>query len=163
MGAGIDVSRNDAQGYVKWLSGKTGEPYRLLTESEREYAARAGATTAYYWGAAIGKGNANCDGCDSQWGGKQTSPVGSFKPNGFGLYDMAGNVWQWVEDCYHDSYAGAPQDGSAWTAISCDKRVLRGGSWNNDPRDLRAATRSRDDPDIRGDDVGFRLARTLTP
>ena len=107
----------------------TGQPYRLLTEAEWEYAARAGTTTAYYWGDDIGKGNANCDGCGSQWDAKQTSPVGSFAANQFGLYDMAGNVLQWVQDCYHGNYDGAPTDGSAWTSGDCSNRVVRGGSW----------------------------------
>jgi formylglycine-generating enzyme required for sulfatase activity len=89
--------------------------YRLLTEAEYEYATRAGTETAYPWGAEIGKGNANCNGCGSQWDGKQTAPVGSFAPNRFGLYDMVGNVWEWVEDCVHPSYNDAPTDGSAWT------------------------------------------------
>ena len=97
----INVGWDDAQHYVAWLSKMTGQPYRLLTEAEWEYAARAGTTTAYYWGDEIGKGNANCNGCGSQWDDKQTSPVGSFAANAFGLYDMAGNVCQWVQDCYH--------------------------------------------------------------
>ena len=109
----------------------TGKPYRLLTEAEWEYAARAGTTTAYFWGDEIGKGNANCDGCGSQWDDKQTAPVGSFAANAFGLYDMAGNVWEWVQDCYHDNYDGAPTDGSAWTSGDCSLRVVRGGSWNS--------------------------------
>jgi formylglycine-generating enzyme required for sulfatase activity len=90
-----------------------------LTEAEWEYAARAGTTTAYYWGDDIGKGNANCAGCGSQWDAKQTSPVGSFAANQFGLYDMAGNVLQWVQDCYRGDYDGAPTDGSAWTSGDC--------------------------------------------
>ena len=122
----------------------TGKPYRLLTEAEWEYAARAGSTTAYFWGDEIGKDNANCNGCGSQWDGRQTSPVGSFKPNAFGLYDMAGNVWQWVQDCYHDNYNGAPTDGSAWTSGDCNLRVVRGGSFIYGPRALRAAARIRD-------------------
>ena len=112
----INVSWDEAQQYVAWFSKMTGRPYRLLTEAEWEYAARAGSTTAYYWGDEIGKGNANCNGCGSQWDNRETSPVGSFKPNKFGLYDMAGNVYQWVQDCYHDDYDGAPTDGSARTS-----------------------------------------------
>jgi formylglycine-generating enzyme required for sulfatase activity len=113
----INISWDDAQQYAAWLCMMTDRPYRLLTEAEWEYAARAGSTTAYFWGDEIGKGNANCNGCGSQWDNRQTSPVESFKPNAFGLYDMAGNVWQWVEDCRHEDYNnGAPIDGSAWTS-----------------------------------------------
>ena len=127
----INVTWDDAKRYVAWLSRMTGKPYRLLTEAEWEYAARAGTQTAYSWGDEIGKGNANCDGCGSQWDNKQTAPVGSFAANAFGLYDMHGNVWEWVEDCFHDNYEGAPDDGSAWTADGdCNSRVLRGGSWS---------------------------------
>ena len=136
----INVNWDDAQQYVAWFSKMTGQPYRLLTEAEWEYAARAGTTTAYSWGDEIGKGNANCNGCGSKWDNRETSPVGSFKPNAFGLYDMHGNVWQWVQDCYHDNYNGAPTDGSAWTSGDCSRRVLRGGAWGNFPRNLRAAT-----------------------
>ena len=159
----INVSWDDAQQYVAWFSKMTGQPYRLLTEAEWEYAARAGTTTAYYWGDEIGKGNANCNGCGSQWDNRQTSPVGSFKPNAFGLYDMAGNVWQWVQDCYHDNYNGAPTDGSAWTSGDCSRRVVRGGSWDDDPQDLRAASRDRGSSGGRDDVLGFRVGRTLTP
>jgi formylglycine-generating enzyme required for sulfatase activity len=159
----INVSWEDAQHYVEWLSKFTGQPYRLLTEAEWEYAARAGTTTAYYWGEEIGEGNANCDGCGSEWDNRETPPVGSFKPNPFGLYDMAGNVWQWVEDCYHDNYDDAPADGSAWTSGDCSLRVVRGGSWDNGPQNLRAAVRIRSTDDDRDDVVGFRLARTLNP
>jgi formylglycine-generating enzyme required for sulfatase activity len=140
----------------------TGRPYRLLSEAEWEYAARSGATTAYPWGDQIGKGNANCRGCGSEWEGR-TSPVGSFKPNAFGLYDMAGNVWQWVQDCYHEDYKEAPADGSAWIRENCSRRVVRGGSWYNDPQVLRAADRDRVTTDFRGNDLGFRVGRTLTP
>jgi formylglycine-generating enzyme required for sulfatase activity len=159
----INVGWDDAQTYVAWLSKMTGQTYRLLTEAEWEYAARAGTTTAYYWGDDIGKNNANCDGCGSEWDAKQTSPVGSFKPNAFGLYDMAGNVWQWVQDCYYDSYNGAPSDGSAWTSGACSKRVVRGGSWSYDPQVLRSAYRFGDSTDNRINDLGFRVGRTLTP
>jgi formylglycine-generating enzyme required for sulfatase activity len=159
----VYVGWNDAQAYVAWLSTMTGKTYRLLTEAEWEYAARAGTTTAYFWGDQIGKGNANCNGCGSQWDNLQTSPVGSFEPNAFGLYDMAGNVWQWVEDCYQENYTEAPADGSAWTHEGCNDRVVRGGSWYNYPLNLRAASRVRGASDLRLDDLGFRVARTLTP
>ena len=117
-----------------WLSSQTGAEYRLPSEAEWEYAARAGTATKYSWGNAIGVNLANCDdwgsgGCGSQWDGNQTAPVGSFGANGFGLYDMHGNVWEWVEDCWNASYVGAPSDASPWLRGDCAKRVLRGGSW----------------------------------
>ena len=157
----INVDWDDAQTYVAWLSKMTGQPYRLLTEAEWEYAARAGTTTAYYWGDDTGKGNANCDGCGSQWDAKQTSPVGSFAANQFGLYDMAGNVLQWVQDCYRGNYDGAPTDGSAWTSGDCSNRVVRGGSWDNLPRVLRSAGRVGITSGDRDVDLGFRVGRTL--
>jgi formylglycine-generating enzyme required for sulfatase activity len=158
----INVSWDDAQAYAAWLSRMTGKPYRLLSEAEWEYAARAGTTTAYYWGNDIGKANADCVGCGSQWDGKQSAPAGSFRPNAFGLCDMLGNVWQWVEDCYHANYDGVPPDGSAWTAGDCKYRVVRGGSWYRYPQDLRAAYRGRDSAGLRSDSRGFRVGRTLT-
>jgi len=157
----INVGWDDAQTYVEWLSKMTGQPYRLLTEAEWEYAARAGATTAYYWGGEIGKENANCNNCGSEWDRRQTSPVGSFKPNAFGLYDMAGNVWQWVQDCYHGDYKEAPTDGSAWTSGDCSSRVVRGGSWFDIPRNLRTANRFRSTSGHRSNFLGFRVGRTL--
>jgi formylglycine-generating enzyme required for sulfatase activity len=159
----IYVSWDDVQAYVSWLSGMTFKQYRLLTEAEWEYAARAGSTTAYFWGEEIGKNNANCPGCGSQWDNRQTSPVGSFKPNAFGLHDMAGNVWQWVQDCYHDNYRGAPADGSAWTSGDCRTRVVRGGSWGGLPEYLRSADRIGLSTGYRGDNLGFRVGRTLLP
>jgi len=139
----INVTWDDAQKYVAWFSKMTGRSYRLLTEAEWEYAARAGSTTAYFWGDEIGKNNANCSGCGSQWDSREPSPVDSFKPNAFGLHDMAGNVWQWVQDCYHGDYDGAPIDGSAWAIEDCNDRVARGGSWLLDPLRVRSANRSR--------------------
>jgi formylglycine-generating enzyme required for sulfatase activity len=134
-----------------------------LTEAEWEYAARAGTTTAYSWGDEIGEGNANCYGCGSEWDAKQPVPVGSFKSNAFGLYDMHGNVLEWVEDTWHKSYEGAPVDGSAWLEGGDALRVVRGGSWDDDPRSLRAASRGRYSADLRSSRIGFRLARTLSP
>jgi formylglycine-generating enzyme required for sulfatase activity len=158
----INVSWDNAQSYVTWLSKITGKEYRLLSEAGYEYAARAGTQTVFPWGDDIGKGNANCNGCASQWNGKQTAPVGSFAANQFGLYDMAGNVWEWTEDCYHDSYNGAPVDGTAWIAdADCWLHVLRGGSWSYDPQSPRSASRNRNPSDLRNNDVGFRVGRTL--
>jgi formylglycine-generating enzyme required for sulfatase activity len=157
----INVSWDQAEQYVAWLSRMTGKPYRLLTEAEWEYAARAGTTTAYYWGDEIGKRNANCDGCGSQWDGKEPAPVGSFAPNAFGLYDMAGNVYQWVEDCNHSDYIGAPPDGSAWISGDCRFRVNRGGSWYVNPSQLHSASRAWDSPGAGFDGLGFRVARIL--
>jgi formylglycine-generating enzyme required for sulfatase activity len=160
----ILVSWEDAKQYVAWLSRITGEPYRLLSEAEYEYAARAGTQTAYPWGDDIklnGTAMANCNGCDSQWGGKQTSPVGSFPPNKFGLYDMVGNVWEWTEDCYHDSYQGGPAEGSPWIRGDCNRRVVRGGSWVNYPDYLRSAYRYGNSADDRIFSLGFRVGRTL--
>ena len=142
----------------------TGKGYRLPSESEWEYAARAGTETAYSWGDEIGHNRANCDGCDSKWDNKKTSPVGSFEPNAFGLYDMHGNVYEWAEDCWHDNYEGAPSDGSAWTSGGDSSRaVVRGGSWSYNPRYLRAANRDRVTPSNRGDYSGFRLVQDLNP
>ena len=160
----VNVSWEDAKGYVEWLAGKTGKGYRLLSESEWEYGARGGARTGYSWGGEIGVNRANCDGCGSRWDNKSTGPVGSFGANGYGLHDMHGNVWEWVEDCWHGDYEGAPRDGRAWTTGSdCSARVLRGGSWNYEPRYLRSALRFRITAGIRYDYLGFRVARTLTP
>ena len=159
----INLRWEEAQQYAAWFSKMTGRPYRLLTETEWEYAARAGSSTAYFWGDQIGQGNANCRHCGSQWDDWKTSPVGSFKPNAFGLYDMAGNVWQWVQDCYHDDYNEAPTDGSVWVTPDCPRRGVRGGSWGNEPPLLRSANRgwwSADDQDFH---IGFRLARALAP
>jgi formylglycine-generating enzyme required for sulfatase activity len=162
----INVSWDDIQQYVAWLSKRTGKSYRLLSEAEWEYAARAGTTTDYPWGDEIGNGHANCVGCGSQWDNKQTAPVGSFAANAFGLYDMHGNVWEWVEDCWHLDYSEAPADGSAWvTGGNCEGRVMRGGSWGDSPKGgpLRSAFRGWFSSGTRNVVIGFRLARTLTP
>ena len=161
------VSWNDAQSYVDWLSRASGQRYRLLTESEWEYAARAGTTTPFHTGETITPQQANYDGTSgypsSSGSGlyrMQTVPVGSFAPNGFGLHDMHGNVREWVQDCYGD-YGNAPSDGSAAEREGCSKRVYRGGSWVNEPLHLRSANRRRADPGFLGDTLGFRVARTL--
>jgi formylglycine-generating enzyme required for sulfatase activity len=160
----INVSWDDIiKDYLPWLSRKTGKSYRLLTETEWEYAARAGTTTPFSTGRIITTDQANFDG-NLTYGGsakgqqrRKSVEVGSFQPNAFGLYDMHGNVWEWVEDCYRDSYAGAPTDSSA---VGCS-RVLRGGSWSSAPGELRSANRRRELPDNRNSLFGFRLARTL--
>ena len=159
----INVTWDDAQQYVAWFSKMTGRSYRLLTEAEWEYAARAGSTTVYFWGDEIGNRNANCRGCGSQWDGRQPSPVGSFKPNAFGLFDMAGNVWQWVQDCYHADYNEAPADGSVRIIGDCRHRVVRGGSWGTAPQYIRSASRDWFSADDRDFHIGFRLGRTLAP
>jgi len=160
----INVSWNDAQRYVGWLSRMTGKPYRLLSEAEYEYAMRAGTQTVYPWGDEIGQENANCNGCGSQWDGQHPAPVGSFAPNRFGLYDMVGNVWESVEDCGHADYNGAPEDGSAWIeGADCSGRVVRGGSWLDFPEFLRSAARDGRSIDAQFSNYGLRVGRTLTP
>ena len=160
----INVSWVDAKQYVGWLSQLTGKEYRFLTEAEWEYAARAGANTRYSWGDDLGMGNANCDGCGSQWDLQQTAPVGSFRPNRLGLYDMHGNVWEWVEDSWHENYNLAPTDGSAWLRGGDPSfRVVRGGSWRNESELVRAAVRVRRNANVRFDTLGIRVARTITP
>ncbi|HEY5048752.1 MAG TPA: formylglycine-generating enzyme family protein [Rhizomicrobium sp.] len=166
----------DAQAYIVWLNAKvhaqrpeirshTG-PYRLPDEAEWEYAARAGTTSARWWGQPIGVGSANCNGCGSKWDNQELANVGTFGPNPFGLYDMLGNVWQWTADCWHDNYVGAPRNGAAWTAGGdCRKHVLRGGSWDNVPLFVRSAARSAGAADGGEYDystlAGFRVARDL--
>ncbi|HEX4410155.1 MAG TPA: formylglycine-generating enzyme family protein [Xanthobacteraceae bacterium] len=161
----VNVDWYDAQQYVAWLSKQTGKTYRLLTEAEWEYAARAGTATAYSWGDEVkpgGKTMANCFDCGSPFDDKETAPVGSFPPNAFGLNDMLGNAWEWVEDCYHDSYEQAPADGSAWSNPDCRERVSRGGSWGDLPQVLlRTAFRLRTPSVNRYGGLGFRVARVL--
>jgi formylglycine-generating enzyme required for sulfatase activity len=174
----VCVSWHDAQAYAQWFSRRTGQRYRLPTEAEWEYAARAGTTTDYFWGA--GEGDTPCRyanvydrsgqaknqfawapfDCDDNFG--QAAPVGSFAPNGFGLYDMLGNVWEWTADCYQAPYPAAPVDGSAVDSpVACEKRVARGGSWITRPSRQRATFRGRDPADALYSFFGFRLARDL--
>ena len=166
----VCVDWNDAKAYVKWLSGKTGHQYRLLSESEWEYVARAGTTGPFHFGRTISTDQANYYGRVVYGSGRKgvyrqkTVSVGSFPSNGYGLHDVHGNVWEWVEDCWHDSYVGAPTNGRAWTTEGyCSRYVLRGGSWFDEPRNVRAATRFWNFPGNRYSKDGFRVARTLTP
>jgi formylglycine-generating enzyme required for sulfatase activity len=163
----IKVSWNDAQGYVKWLSEKSGKNYRLLSEAEWEYVCRAGTAGPFWWGSSISTGQANYNGHWTYGGGpaglyrEKTLPVNSFNPNPWGLYQMHGNILEWVEDRWHDNYSGAPSDGSAWTSGDNDYRVCRGGSWNYRPDWLRAAYREgRYNGTTK---TGLRIARTLSP
>ena len=157
----FNVMWHCANDYAAWLSEQTGKRYRLPTEAEWEYAARAGSTTAYFWGNDIGRNLANCsfDFCGDRW--EATAPVGSFPANAWGLHDMHGNVYEWVEDCWNDSYVGAPTDGSAWLSGDCDRRVVRGGSSHFFPTGVRSASRDKDPLSFRYNFQGFRLARDL--
>jgi len=158
----INVDWEDAQQYVTWLAKLTGRPYRLLSESEWEYAARAHTTTAYFWGPAVGVQHADCDGCGSPWDKKQPAPTGRFPANAFGLRDMAGNVWQMVQDCYRPNYETLPIDGLPNSEGDCSLRVVRGGAWTSDPPYLRSASRYKNRIDDHGSMTrGFRVARDL--
>ena len=166
----------DANAYIAWLNAKVRKerpelanrdgPYRLPSEAEWEYAARAGTTTSRWWGDALGAGNANCNGCGSKFDYRYLAEVDAFAPNPFGLYGVLGNAWEWTADCWHDSYVNAPADGGAWTAGGdCARHVIRGGSWDNLPIFVRSAARSASGPNIKEWDYsslsGFRVARTL--
>jgi formylglycine-generating enzyme required for sulfatase activity len=162
----INVNSEDARAYAQWVSAKTGKPYRLPSEAEWEYAARAGTSTVYWWGDAASHDHANygaetcCTGLvlgADRW--EKTSPVGSFPPNPFGLMDMNGNVMQLVADCWHESYAGAPVDGSAWDKEGCSQRTTRGGSWSSPPAFIRSADRIWIPVTSRVAFIGFRVAR----
>ncbi|MGB0466496.1 MAG: SUMF1/EgtB/PvdO family nonheme iron enzyme [Pontibacterium sp.] len=154
----INVRWRDAQAYSQWLAQETGQPYRLPTEAEWEYAARAGTTTAFWWGNKSAPGYAVCDECGSDWDGVQTAPVGSLKANPWGFHDMAGNVNEWVADCYQPDYQGAPDDGSALSTTGCGSHVMRGGSWFDIDRLIRPAGRYRHDAGAKQNDWGFRVA-----
>ena len=167
----VCVSWEDAQRYVRWLSRKTGQAYRLLSESEWEYTARARTSGPFHFGSTISTRRANYDGTYTYGSGrkaeyrKRTVSVGALAPaNEFGLHDVHGNVWEWVEDCWHEGYTEAPVDGTAWTkGGDCTLRGMRGGSWYNKPKHLRSAFRGWNTPESRHYDVGFRIARNLTP
>ena len=160
----INVSWDSAWRYADWLTAQTGEEYRLLSEAEWEYVSRAGTETARHWGESkdsqcrFVNGYPHFAPCPD--GYEETAPVGSYAPNAFGLYDVLGNVWEWTEDCWNGSYAGAPADGSPWTSGDCEVRVLRGGSWSSRSLQLRSANRSAERAGNRVYRVGFRVART---
>ena len=164
----INVSWADATAYCAWLSERTGQVYRLPSEAEWEYACRAGTTTPFWTGATISAEQANYDGNfvygpgDTGVYREQTTPVDCFAANPWQVHDMHGNVWEWCQDCWHEGYAGAPADGSAWSQGNRSLRVVRGGSWVDRPRVLRSANRGRLEPDDRYYFVGFRVSRTLT-
>ncbi len=157
----IKIDWSEAKAYAAWLSKETGQHYRLLSEAEWEYAARAGTGTARHWGEAAGDNHATCVDCGSAFDDRRSAPVGSFAANGFGLHDVLGNVWEWVEDCWNDDYSGAPTDGSAWTSGNCAYRIHRGGSTFNYSVNVRSARRDRLKAVNRGYGGGFRIARTL--
>jgi formylglycine-generating enzyme required for sulfatase activity len=156
-----NVSWSDAQQFVAWLAGVTRKPYRLPSEAEWEYAARGDTQTKYWWGDKLQPGMANCKNCSDTASAEQPLKVGSFQPNPFGLYDMGGGVDQWVEDCWHKTYQGAPSDGSPWSAGDCSSHVLRSGSWRSDAMYVRPANRDNYDTDVRYPTHGFRVALSL--
>jgi formylglycine-generating enzyme required for sulfatase activity len=157
-----NVSFDDAQQFIAWLTQETRTIFRLPTEAEWEYAARGGTRTKYWWGDDVRPGIINCKKCNGEQNGRQIAKAEDFKPNPFGLYDMGGNVAQWVSDCWHKNYQGAVADGSAWVDPgSCILHVVRSGSWRNAPNDVRPASRDYYDGRIRYPMHGFRVARSL--
>jgi formylglycine-generating enzyme required for sulfatase activity len=157
----VNVTWQDAVSYAIWLGRQTGRRYRLPSEAEWEYAARAGTASLFWWGDEPGKERANCSGCGTAWDGDRTAPVGSLAANPFGLHDVLGNVWEWTADCYHSSYEGVPSDGSPHIYGHCGQKVIRGGSWVVPPREIRASSRWRSYPVAPSDEIGFRVARDL--
>lgn len=155
----INVSWQDAVDYTAWLSKQTGHEYRLPTEREWEYAAKAGTNTDFWWGLEVGQGNANCGTCGSEWDSRQSAPVGSFSPNQFGLHDTIGNVQEWTDSCYHPDYQGAPEFGAKWSGGDCSRRVVRGSSFATYESDLRVTKRYKYGINTRTDTIGFRIVR----
>jgi formylglycine-generating enzyme required for sulfatase activity len=156
-----NLSWDDARAYVVWLAEQTGQPYRLPTEAEWEYAARAGSEGAFWWGDRIEPDRANCADCGEPWQRKTPAAVGSFAANPLGLHDMNGGVMEWVEDCWAPSHEGAPSDGSARSARNCEQRVLRGGSWRHDASYASSTSRLSYDGTVRYYTNGIRVARDL--
>jgi len=155
----INVTWEDANAYADWLSKESGAQYRLPSEREWEYAARAGTTTTYYWGDELGSNRANCNGCGSQWDGQQIAPVGSFAANAFGLHDMIGNVLEWTRTCYRPSYEGAPATGQDWEGGNCAQRMIRGSAFNTYPKETRITKRKFLTPKSYSNNLGFRVTR----
>lgn len=156
-----DLSWDNAQQYVNWLSKVSGKPYRLPTEAEWEYAARGGSSTRYWWGEQMRSGTANCKDCGQPWRQDGPANIGSFAANPYGLYDMNGGVWEWVSDCWHSSYKDAPSDGRAWDQPNCNVRVIRGGSWRDGASYMTSTTRFKYDASVRDSQNGFRVVRDL--
>ncbi len=156
-----DVSWDDAQRYVKWLTKVTGIVYRLPTEAEWEYAARGGTSGRYWWGEQMVTGMANCRDCGQPWSPEYPAKTGSFAANGFGLHDTSGSVWEWVSDCWHSSYQRAPSNGTSWEEPDCRQRVLRGASWREGAPQMPVTTRFRAEANVRQAQNGFRVARNL--
>jgi formylglycine-generating enzyme required for sulfatase activity/class 3 adenylate cyclase len=156
-----NLSWSDAEQFVEWLSKVTQKPFRLPSEAEWEYAARGGTKTKFWWGDQLQADTANCKGCNQPYDTSQPLKVGSLKPNPLGLYDMGGNIDQWVADCWHKNYQGAPSDGSAWVDNNCSSHVIRSGSWKNDPSYVRPSSRDHYDTSVRYPTHGLRVAHSL--
>jgi formylglycine-generating enzyme required for sulfatase activity len=166
----VCVTWKDTRAFIEWLNQKINKQrsavhgsglYRLPSEAEWEYAARAGQQTSWWWGDSVGQGNADCTICGSTWDNTGTAPIDAFRPNPFGLYEMIGNVFEWTEDCWNSSYSGAPNDGSSWKNGDCGNRVARGGSWLSDPFATRSAARTKFSLKQRTNYLGFRLEKSL--
>lgn len=156
-----DISWDDVQQYLKWLSKSTGKSYRLPSEAEWEYAARAGTTSRFWWGEQMRPGHANCKDCGDPWSQDGPANVGSFAANAFGLYDVSGSVWEWTSDCWHPSFKGAPDNGKSWEAPNCRERVIRGGSWRDGVSYMPVTTRFKYSASVRYSQNGFRVARDV--
>jgi formylglycine-generating enzyme required for sulfatase activity len=156
-----DVSWDDTQQYLKWLSTSSGKAYRLPSEAEWEYAARGGTSTRYWWGEQMATGKANCKDCGPPWEIEGPANAGSFAANPYGLHDMNGSVWEWVGDCWHNSYKDAPTDGTVWDQPNCTMRVIRGGSWREPAAYMVSSTRFKYDASVRNSQNGFRVARDV--
>lgn len=157
----MNVNHSQAEEYARWLSQRTGADYHLPSEAQWEYAAKAGTTTNYWFGDSVGRDQVNCRGCGTPWSGIGNAPVGSFEPNPWGIYDMNGNAFEWVADCWHPNYKGAPKDLRPWIDPGCPERVIRGGSWYYYSRMARSANRQKNAGDVRSYWLSFRVVREL--